>query len=74
MAAAVADALCAPTQILNATYNALATYGATQFKSTGYRYSYAIIGVKGGSAVENYTADGSPSAFLARNFPYSGCA
>lgn len=74
MAAAVSDALCPAAQILNATHNALATYGVTQFKSTGYRYSYAVIGVKGGSAVENYTANGSPSAFLARTFNYnSGC-
>lgn len=70
IAAAVSNTLCNPSQITNDTHNALSAYGATVFRSTGYRNSYAIIGVKGGSALENYTTNGTPSEFLARNFIY----
>jgi hypothetical protein len=71
IAAAIADAISPNTEITDATFKALEAFGAKSIRQRNFRDSYALIGVKGGDAVENYTTGGAPSAIITRDFQNS---
>ncbi len=62
IAAGISDAISPNTEISDATFQAFEAFGAKQIRSRNFRDSYALIGVKGGDAVENYAVNGTVAA------------
>lgn len=68
IAAAISDAITPNSEISEATFTALAAFGVQKMRQRNFRDSYAVIGVKGGDAVESYATSGAPSALITREF------
>jgi hypothetical protein len=72
MAAAVYDATNFNAAMSSQYFTTMQAWGATGISDRDYRDSYAVIGVKGGTADERWSAAGEgPSEFVTRNFTTS---